>query len=110
MDDYLLDRETLSKFIDELIKKKPLPVNSEEELNTLREESIKALDKKVGLAIFNSLSDEQLDEYNAMLDREEESAEVFDQFFDKAGLDLEKIISKAAEDYAKEFLGGQNEQ
>ncbi len=109
MDDYLIDRETLSKFIDELIKKKPLPVDSTEELNTLRENSIKALDKKIGMAIFTSLSDEQLDEYNAMLDQNEESPEVFDSFFEKAGLDLEQIITKAAEDYAKEFLGGQNE-
>lgn len=109
MDDYLIDRETLGQFVDELIKKKALPVDSAEELNNLREESINALDKKIGIAIFTSLSDEQLDEYNAILDRDEESAEVFEDFFNKSGLDLEKIITDSMQSYAKEFLGGQNE-
>ena len=32
MQDYLLDRETLGQFVDELMKKRPLPVDNAEEI------------------------------------------------------------------------------
>ena len=111
MDNTLIDRETLGQFIDELIKKKPLPVDNTEELNNLREESITALDKEIGIAIFGQLNKEQLGEFNEILDREEEpSEEEYKDFFSKNGIDLEKTISDAMQKYAEKFLGGENEQ
>ena len=110
MDNTLIDRETLGQFIDELIKKKPLPVDNTEELNNLREESITALDKEIGIAIFGQLNKEQLGEFNEILDREEEpSEEEYKDFFSKNGIDLEKTISDAMQKYAEKFLGGENE-
>ena len=88
MDNYLIDRETLGQFVDELMKKKPLPANTAEELNTLREQTIKSLDDKIGMAIFGSLTTPQLEEFNQILDRNEESPEIFQNFFQTADIDL----------------------
>ena len=109
MDNYLIDREALGQFVDELMKKKPLPANTAEELTTLREENIKALDDKIGMAIFGSLTTPQLEEFNQILDRGEESPEVFQNFFQNAGIDLQKTIGDAMTTFGKQFLGGQNE-
>lgn len=104
MDNYLIDREALSQFVDELIKKKLLPVDSTEELDSLREKAIKALDDKINTAIFGRLTDEQDQEINQLLDRNEEDPEVFKEFFNRAGLNLEEIITDAMQDFSKKFL------
>lgn len=109
MDDYLVDRETLGEFIDELIKKKPLPVNTAEELTNYREEQIKALDDRIGMAIFGRLTEDQNREINDIFDRGESNPEVFEDFFNRAGIDVEKILSETMEAFGREFLGGQNE-
>ena len=75
MDNTLIDRETLGQFVDELIKKKPLPTENPEEINTLREKSITALDDKIGTAIFSQFTQEQNIEFNRMLNLEEEPSE-----------------------------------
>ena len=108
MNDYLIDRETLGKFVDELIKNKALPVDSAEELNDLREANIKALDDKIGLAIFGSLTDEQYAEFEQLLDRDDGNPEVYQDFFNSIGLDVQDIITKAMQEFQNEFLGGQN--
>ena len=109
MDNYLIDREALEQFIDGLMKQKPLPANTPEELTTLRENAIKELDDKVSLAIFGGLSEDQLNQVNQILDDSAATPETFQQFFAYAGLDLQQIISKAMIAFGKEFLGGQNE-
>lgn len=108
MDDYLLDRDTLGKFVDELMKKKAIPVNSTEELNNIREKSMKTLDDRISTAIFAKLNEEQLIEINQLFDREEESPDVFRDFFTNAGINLEDTISDTMQTFAAEFLGGQN--
>lgn len=109
MDNYLIDREALSQFVDELMKQKPMPVDTPEQLTTLRENAIKDLDDRIGLAIFGSLPEEQLDQINQLLDDSGSSPEAFQEFFNNAGLDLQKIISNTMTTFGKEFLGGQNE-
>lgn len=109
MDNYLIDREMLSQFIDELIKKKPLSVNTTEELSNFREEQIKSLDDKIGKAIFSRLTDEQAEEFSRVLDQNEEGPEIFEAFFDHIGIDVEEIIYNTMESFGKEFLeGGKN--
>ena len=109
MDNYLIDREALEQFIDGLMKQKPLPANTPEELNTLRENAIRELDDKISYAIFGGLSEDQLGQINQILDDPTVTPETFQQFFASAGLDLQQIISKAMIAFGKEFLGGQNE-
>ena len=108
MEDYLVDREILGKFVDDLIKKKPLPVNDAAELNQLREKSIKELDDEIGTAIFSSLSDEENEKLYQLLERDEATPETYDRFFKEAGINLEEIITKVMQDFGTKFLGGEN--
>ena len=109
MDDYLLDRRTLGRFVDELIKQKPIAVNSAEELNVFREKCMKELDDQISDAIFDNLTDEQNKELNDILDREDDTTEEYQDFFKRAGINLEKTIATAMQNYGAAFLGGQNE-
>lgn len=108
MDNYLIDRETLEKFVDELLKKKALPANNADELNKLREDSIKALDDKIGVAIFGKLTDEQNEELGQILARDNGDASEYEEFFKRIGLNLEQIVADTSQQFAQEFLGGQN--
>ena len=109
MDNFLLDRETLGKFVDELMAKKPLNVKSPEELDELREAKMKELDGRVSEAVFGTLNQEQLAELNTMMDDVEMPAERFTEFFAKNNVDIEKIMEETFLAYAKEFLGGKDE-
>ena len=110
MEEYLIDRETLEKFIDELMKKRPLPVDNAEELGKYKEEQMKALDDYIAKSILGNLSESQATEFNQLLDNEQENSDTFQAFFQNNGIDLEKIITKAAESFATQYLeGGQNE-
>ena len=109
MDDYLIDRSALGEFIDELIKKKSLPVNTAEELTNFREEQIRALDDRIGMAIFGRLTEDQNREINELFDRNESNPDIFEDFINRAGNNVEEILKETMEDFAKEFLGGQNE-
>lgn len=109
MDDYLIDRQVLSKFVDELIKRHPLPVNSEEELNTLRENAIRKLDDRIGKAIFSRLSKTQNEEISQLMDREDVDESVFQEYFARAGVDLEKVIADTMQMFSVDFLGGKYE-
>lgn len=108
MDNYLIDRETLGKFVDELIKQKALPVNTPEELSTLREEVITKLDDKIGMAIFGSLTKAQYAELNSLLDDETATEATFDAFFHQNGINIDKIVTETIQAFGAEFLGGQN--
>ena len=109
MEDYLLDRETLGQFIDGLMKKRTLPVNSADELSEFREAQMKSLDDRISQAIFGSLDQRQFDELSHLLDQESEDPEVFRDFFQRENINLEDIISGAAQSFGAEFLaGGQN--
>lgn len=108
MDNLLIDRETLGRFVDELIKKKPLSVGTTEELNALREESIKALDDKITMAIFGGLNEQQNAELNQLLDRSDASETEFQQFFERNGLNVEEAVTNTVRVFGREFLGGEN--
>lgn len=109
MNDYLIDREVLEKFVDELIGKKTLPVDNIEELNNLREKSVKELDDKIGMAIFGEFTQAQNEEFNQLLDQNNENPDTYREFFAKHNINIEKITLDTMEAFAQEFLGGQNE-
>lgn len=108
MNDYLIDRETLSKFVDELIKNKALPVATADGLNDLREKAIEDLDDQISTAIFGQFTESQDEEYHQLLSREDATEQDFADFFAKNGLDIEQTITDAMQTFAKEFIGGQN--
>ena len=108
MDQYFLDRETLGKFVDELMQKKTLPADSVADLNSIREKAIEALDKKIENAVLGSLNEEQLAELNALLDKEETPEEDFRNLFKRAGVDVSKVMTNVMLEFGKDFLGGKN--
>ena len=109
MEDYLIDRDTLEKFINELFQKKPAPAENAEELNRVKKEMVQSLDDRINKAMLNGLSDEQLEELERMLDSGEESPEAYDAFYKNAGVNLETVFSKEMKNFEKEYLGGENE-
>ena len=109
MEDYLIDRETLGQFIDELMKKRTLPVDTAEELTQFREEQIRALDNRISTALFGNLTEEQVTSLNQLLDRQPDDPDAFRAFFTSQNLDLQQIITDAVTSFGAEFLaGGQN--
>ena len=109
MEEYLVERETLEKFVDELMKRRTLPAGTAEENGLLRERLIGELDDAIGMAIFGSLDKPQLAAINQLLDDDNVSEEVFRGFFEKAGVNVGEVVEKAMEDFGRKFLEGQNE-
>ncbi len=107
MENYLVERETLGKFVDNLIAKKHQPIG---DLDSLRRQSIKQLDDQIGKAVFGSLTKNQLDELNIMLDQGETDARAFQDFFKNAGVNLEQVITTVMQRFSQNFLGGENAQ
>lgn len=110
MNDYLMDRETLGKFVDELIKRKTLPVNTPEELSALRENSMKELDDRIASALFGNLTDEQAASLDQLLDHDDGTADPYLDFFKNIGLDVEQTTTEVAQAYAAEFLAAEGDQ
>lgn len=109
MDDYLIDRQTLEQFVDELIKKRNLPVSTAEEIASFKEEQIKNLDDRITKELFSQIGSDQVSEFNRLLENSESSPEVFEQFFKTANIDVEKSITNTMQNFALDFLGGKNE-
>ena len=107
MDNYFTDYETLGKVIDQLISQK-FPGQPQEQLESLRENSIQELDDQIGTAVISSLSKDQLDEFNVLLDREEEDPAAFRDFFEKSSIDLDAIMTKTIKTFSEKYLGGEN--
>jgi glucuronate isomerase len=109
MEDYLLDRETLGQFVDELIKKRPLPVDNAEEINNYREEQMRALDDHITNALFGQMNEEQATALSQLLDQEKENPDVFKNFFTEQNINVEQIVADAANSFSANYLaGGQN--
>lgn len=109
MQDYLLDRETLAQFIDELMKKRPIPVDNATEINNFREEQMKALDDHISDAIFGGMSDAQLSGLNQLLDQEKDNPDVFRNFFKAQNIDIDGIVADAFNSFSTNYLtGGHN--
>ena len=108
MDNYFTDYESLGRIVDQLIAQK-FPNQPPENFASLREESIQKLDNQIGDVIIGSLTREQLDEFNALLDQEDADASVFQQFFEKHSIDLNNIITHTVKDFQDSFMGGEND-
>ncbi len=92
----------LAAFIEQLLTKKGSKSSDPKELANQREALRRELEEKVELAMFEALSDEQLDEYEAMLDADA-SDEELEKFWDESGLDFGKVASEAMRKFAEEF-------
>ena len=105
MENYFTDYETLGKVADQLIAKK-FPHQPPEDLASLREKTIEELDDQIGTAIVGSLSREQFDKFNALLDQTDTDPQAFQDFFSKSGVDPATIMTQTIQTFSKNFLGG----
>ena len=78
MDNYLIDRETLGKFVDELIKQKTLSADLVEDSGALREQTIKDLDDQIAHAVFGRFTKEQNAKFNQLLDNDATTEEDYE--------------------------------
>lgn len=107
MDNYLVDRETLGKFIDILLSKR-YPNRPANTLNEVRERGISRLDDRIAKDLFRSLTKSQLEELNNLLDDQNVDQTVFENYFKNIGIDLSQQINRSMQSFTVEFLGGQN--
>lgn len=103
-ENYLVNRQDLARFVDELIKKKPLPVDTTEELENFRARTIDSLDDSIGLAVFGQLTDEQDAELNQLLDDKKSTEDDYDKFFSRIGLDISQTVQDTMTAFAEAFL------
>ena len=108
MENNFIQHEILGRFVDGLIAQK-YPGQPAENFKEIRNKSIDEVNKKIDMAIYSSLSIEQLEEINDLFENNEENPDVFADFFKRAGVDAEQITKETLEGYAKSFLGGSNE-
>ena len=102
---YLIDRETLVKFVDPVIAQK-YPEAKEPELSQIREENVKKLDDLICDAIFDDLTLEQLEGMKEVLSSGDDDQDAICEFLDNNNINLEKKILKALEQFKLELLGG----
>ena len=109
MDSYLVDETTLGEFVDSLLEQK-YPGQPADAHADVKKEAIKALDYKILKAIFGQLTPDQGNELNRLLDQTDSDQSVFEDFFKRNNVDLEKVIAKELEDYREEFMRGGNDE
>ena len=107
MENYLVDYEVLESFVDELIEKK-FPEESPENHQDLRTESIDKLGAAVNTAVFDHLSDEQIDELDTLLEKEDATEDTFTEYLASNGIDLKETLEQVFREFQDEFLGGEN--
>lgn len=107
MENYLVDYEVLESFVDELIAKK-FPEESPESHQDLRTDSIDKLGAAINNAVFDRLSDEQIDELDALLEKEEATEDTFTEYLASNGIDLKETLEQVFNGFQDEFLGGEN--
>lgn len=105
MDTVFTDYELLGAFLDQLIAKKH-PNEPLENFREERERGIRDLDRLIVHETFESMPAAQVASIKERMGRDEEID--FDAEFETAQIDLEKITARAAETFAKNFLGGEN--
>lgn len=106
MEDYLFDRETLGQFVDELMNKRTIPVESADELGSFRESQIKALDNRITQDLFGGLTEAQATELDQLLGDENQSPDVFQRFFEDHNINVNDIIANSVQAFSAEFLAG----
>ena len=57
-------------------------------------------------ALMSSLTQDQANELDNLLDQEKENPDVFRDFFKNQGIDVEQVLSDAVESFSKQYLGG----
>lgn len=105
-EDYLINKETLSRFIDELIRRHPIPIDNAEKLKEFRDEQMRALDDHIINTLFGNLDDAQLNSLDQLLNQEFENPDVFRKFFLDNNINVEQIIIDSVKSFNELYAKG----
>lgn len=104
---YLVDPAVLGQIVDGIISE-VYPNNSNITAD-FKEKAMLALDNQILRDILSSLTKEQGQELNSLLDKDDSDSEALEKFFEKHRIDLEKIIKGSMEEFKNRLReGGKN--
>lgn len=103
MNNYLIDEEILEKIVEQIIAESKIE-KSADELASFKKEKMEELDDKIGIAVLGELNQQQLKEFDELLDGEDDSEEIFKDFFMTAGVDVEEKAKEVIMIFKEEFL------
>ncbi|MDO5452023.1 MAG: hypothetical protein Q4F56_02955 [Candidatus Saccharibacteria bacterium] len=107
-DDYFIEYNTLANVIDSLVKQKYHDMPTPENIEAIREESIKSLDNQISKAFFDNLTDAQAAELRQMLSRNA-SQEECQKYLQGLDINMSEIIAKTIQDFGINFIGADHE-
>lgn len=102
---YLIDPAVLEQIIDNLINEK-YPNRPTSDFASLKKEAILALDHQILKDVLGSLTKEQGQELNTLLDQDDSDPDAFAKFFTDRGIDLQKILANTMATFKSNFLEG----
>ncbi len=99
----LSEEQTYEVFIQKILNEKGLQNKNQQEISKVREALRKQLDEVIQRAIVESLTDEQLDRLDQLLEAEAPDSEI-ETFFDQANIDYAAVANKALQRFRADFL------
>lgn len=103
MNNYLIDEEILEKIVEQIIAESKIE-KSADELASFKKEKMEELDDRIGMAVLGELNQQQLKEFDELLDGKDDSEEIFKEFFMTAGVDVEEKTKEVIMIFKEEFL------
>ena len=104
---YLVDRDVLARFVDTIFGASLAAAQQTSgninDIDSKREDAIQALDETIGMAVFSQFTEAQNAQFNALLDSERTTDVDYDRFFRTAGIDVEKTIAEAMQQFAIDY-------
>ena len=91
---FLVDKEVLEAFADQLIEQKFPGKSQSPDFKELRDLTIKKTDDTITNDIVNSLNDEQREELGKLIDNGM-TEEVFEAFWKRVGIDLNELVQSS---------------
>lgn len=100
-----MENKDLDSFVDSLIEDKDIPGLTPEVREQVAEEIKGSIIEQINKAVLMELSDEQLDELNALMDKEGFTEQDMQNFIANSGVDLDRITAETLLYYRSFYLG-----
>lgn len=105
MESYLVDEAVLGEIVDAILKEK-YPNQPAENHADIKKDLVKKLDQQILRAVVGSLTPEQGNELNQLLEKDNSDPEAFEGFFKDHDIDLEKVIANAITSFKDDLKKG----
>lgn len=98
------DEQAVAAFIDSLIEEKGLGKLNDEEKAQLRATLDESLTDTINQALLYALPDDKFQELEALADRDDVTTEQVTELIANSGIEVEKVVKEAMEDFRRIFL------